>query len=43
MLTPASTIIEAKDVAEGLSIIAEAHERIMSLGVKRMVTVIRDR
>ena len=41
MLTPESTIIEAKDVAEGLKIIAEAHERIMSLGVKRMVTVIK--
>ena len=41
MLTPESTIIEAKDVAEGLRIIAKAHERIMSLGVKRMVTVIK--
>ena len=41
MLTPESAIIEAKDVAEGLSIIAEAHERIMSLGVKRIVTVIK--
>ena len=41
ILTPESTIIEADDVAEGLRIIAEAHERIMSLGVKRMVTVIK--
>jgi len=41
MLTPESTIIEAKDVAEGLRIIAKARERIMSLGVKRMVTVIK--
>jgi len=41
MLTPESTIIEARDVAEGLKIIAEAHEGIMSLGVKRMVTVIK--
>ena len=41
MLTPESTIIEAKDIAEGLRIIAKAHERIMSLGVKRMVTVIK--
>ena len=41
MLTPESTIIGAKDVAEGLRIIAEAHERIMSLGVKRMITIIK--
>ena len=31
MLTPESTIIEARDVAEGLKIIAEAHERIKCL------------
>ena len=41
MLTPESTIIEADSVAEGLKIIAEAHEKVMSLGVKRMVTVIK--
>ncbi|WFO75995.1 MTH1187 family thiamine-binding protein [Desulfurococcaceae archaeon MEX13E-LK6-19] len=41
MMTPESTIIEAKDVNEGLKIIAEVHNKIMSMGVNRMVTVIK--
>lgn len=41
MVTPASTIIEVSDVGEGLKTIAEVHEKIMSMGVKRMVTVIK--
>lgn len=41
MLTPESTIIEADSVEEGLKNIATVHEKIMSLGVERMVTVVK--
>ncbi len=41
MMTPESTIIEAKDVNEGLKIVAEVHNKIMSMGVKRMITVVK--
>lgn len=40
-LTPMATIIEVRDVGEGLRIIEEAHELMFRMGAERVSTSIR--
>lgn len=41
IMTPASTIIEAENVGEGLRLVGEVHEKVMEMGVSRMITVVK--